>query len=246
MTNFTFFQWTISILCALLIGFTKAGIPGIGILVPLLGASIIPAKQSTGFVLPMLIMADIFAIIYWRRHVEWKQLIRLLPWAWIGILTGSAGMNYISNEQLKTFIGLLVLILLFISWIKDKLLPDQNIPSHWTFAAVLGALAGATSMMANAAGPVMVIYLMAMRLPKENFIGTSAWFFWMINLSKLPFSHRLDLISPQSLHINFVLLPCIIVGGITGVLLVKRISQELFNMVVKMLAAGAALFLIFS
>lgn len=244
MNSFTFSQWIISILCALLIGFTKAGIPGIGILIPPLAASIIPARESTGFILPMLIMADIFAIIYWRKHVDKKQLFRLLPWAWAGIAAGAAGMKYISNEQLRIFIGLLVLILMALSWIKEKMLHDDIIPSHWLFAAVLGTLAGATTMMANAAGPVMVIYLMAMRLPKENFIGTSAWFFFIVNLSKLPFSHWLDLITLQSVQVNFMLLPCIITGGIIGIRLVKSISQKAFNTVVKSFAVGAALFLI--
>jgi len=246
MIEFTYLQWIISIICALMIGFAKAGIPGSGILVPLLAASIIPAKESTGFVLPMLIMADILAIIYWRRYVEWKQLFRLLPWAWLGIFSGFVGMIYISNENLKTFIGLLVLILLGVSWLRIKVFSDERIPDHWFFAALLGTLAGSTSMMANAAGPVMVIYLMAMRLNKESFIGTSAWFFWLINLSKFPFSFRLDLINLQSFQTNLVLLPGILVGGIAGILLVHRISQKVFDMVVKLLAIGAAFYLIFS
>ena len=246
MLDFTSLQWAISIICALMIGFSKTGIPGSGVLVPLLAASIIPAKESTGFVLPMLIMADIFAIIYWRRHVEWRQLLRLLPWAWLGIFLGFLGMSYISNANLRIFIGVLVLVLLGVAWLRDIVFSSDRIPEYWLFAAVLGTLAGSTSMMANAAGPVMVIYLMAMRLPKESFIGTSAWFFWIINLSKLPFSSRLDLINLQSLHTNLVLLPCIIVGGVVGVLMVHRISQKIFNVVVRVLAVGAALFLIIS
>ena len=246
MLDFTSLQWAISIICALMIGFSKTGIPGSGVLVPLLAASIIPAKESTGFVLPMLIMADIFAIIYWRRHVEWRQLLRLLPWAWLGIFLGFLGMSYISNANLRIFIGVLVLVLLGVAWLRDIVFSSDRIPEYWLFAAVLGTLAGSTSMMANAAGPVMVIYLMAMRLPKESFIGTSAWFFWIINLSKLPFSSRLDLINLQSLQTNLVLLPCIIVGGVVGVLMVHRISQKIFNVVVRVLAVGAALFLIIS
>jgi uncharacterized protein len=246
MSGFTLLQWAIIILCALMIGFTKAGIPGIGILIPILAASIMPAKESTGFILPMLTMADIFAIIYWRRHVEWKQLFRLLPWSLTGIVAGYLAMLYITNDQLRTFIGLLVLILLILSWIRDKRLPDDYIPSHWLFAAVLGTLAGATSMMANAAGPVMVIYLTSMRLNKANFIGTSAWFFFIVNLLKLPFSNRLDLVTIKSIQINFLLLPCIIAGGVTGILLVKKIPQGAFNSIVKILAGAAALLLIFS
>ena len=244
MFNFTLLQWALSILCALMIGFAKAGIPGSGILVPILAASIMPAKESTGFILPMLIMADFFAIIYWRRHVEWKQLIRLMPWAWLGIFTGFLGMSYISDIHLRIFIGVLVLVLIVISWIRNKFFPGGRIPEHWLFAAVMGTLAGSISMMANAAGPVMVIYLMAMRLPKANFIGTSAWFFCLINLSKLPFSKKLDLINLQSLQTDLLLLPCIIAGGIIGIFLVHRVSQKTFNVALQVLAAAAACFLI--
>lgn len=245
MIEFTYLQWIISIICALMIGFAKSGIPGSGVLVPPLMASVMPARESTGFVLPMLIMADILAIVYWRRHVEWFQLMRLLPWAWLGIFLGYLGMGRISNEELKIFIGLLVLFLMAVSWIREKSFPDDRIPGHWLFAASLGTVTGATSMMANAAGPVMIIYLMAMGLSKENFIGTSAWFFWIINLSKLPFSHRLDLINPESLLANLALLPLIVTGGIVGILLVHRISQKIFDRVVKLLAIGAAFYLIF-
>ena len=245
MFEFSLFQWAIAGACAVMIGFTKAGIPGSGILVPLLAASIMPARESTGFVLPMLVMADIFAIIYWRRHVAWKQLVRLLPWSWLGIFSGFLGMSYISNTYLRIFIGILVLLLIGVSWLREKVFPGDSIPEHWLFAAVLGILAGSTSMMANAAGPVMVIYLVAMRLPKESFIGTSAWFFWLINLTKLPFSNRLDLISLQSLQTNLVLLPFIIVGGVIGIFMVRRISQEVFTAVVQVLAVFGALFLIF-
>lgn len=243
MTDFSSFQWSVTLICALMIGFAKTGIPGSGALVAPLMATIIPAKESTGFVLPMLVMADILAIVYWRRHVEWRQLARLLPWAWLGIMLGYLCMGHISNDHLKVFIGMVVLVLMGISWLRDRRVPDDRIPSHWLFAAIMGVMAGFTSMMANAAGVVMAIYLMAMGLRKEAFIGTSAWFFWIINLSKLPFSHRLDLITIQSLKSNMVLLPCIVIGGILGVVLVHRIPQKTFDTVVKILAAGAAVYL---
>jgi uncharacterized membrane protein YfcA len=246
MIEFSYLQWIISILCALIIGFAKSGIPGSGIVVPPIMASIMPARESTGFVLPLLIAADILAIVYWRRYVDWFQLIKLMPWAWLGIFLGFLGMEQISNEGLKVFIGMLILVLMVVSWMRVKILPDDRIPGHWLFAALMGTLAGANSMMANAAGPVMIIYLMAMGLSKENFIGTSAWFFWIINLSKLPFSHRLELIDHESLLANLALLPFIVTGGIIGILLVHRISQKAFDNVVKLLAIGAAVYLVFS
>ncbi len=243
MIDFSPLQWSVALLSAALIGFAKTGIPGSAALVPPLMATILPAKESTGFVLPMLVTADILAIIYWRRHVEWRQLARLLPWAWIGIVIGYLCLGRISNDHLKVFIGALVLILLSLSWLRDRKVPDDRIPNHWLFAAFMGALAGFTSMMANAAGAVMIVYLMAMKLRKEEFIGTTAWFFWIVNLSKLPFSHRLDLINAQSLQTNLALLPFVVIGGILGILAVHRIPQKGFNIVVKILAAAAAVYL---
>ena len=243
MIDFSPLQWSVALICAVMIGFTKTGIPGVGTLVIPLMAAIIPAKESTGFVLPMLAMADILAIIYWRRHVEWRQLARLLPWTWVGIVLGYLCMGHISNEHLKIFIGVLVLVLMGVSWLRDRKVPDDRVPNYWLFAASMGVLAGFVSMMANAAGPVMIIYLMAMGLRKEAFVGTRAWFFWVVNLSKLPFSHRLDLITIQSLKTNIALLPCIVIGGILGVMAVHRVPQKTFNVVVKILAAGAAVYL---
>ncbi len=243
MIDFSPFQWVIALLCAALIGFTKTGIPGTGILVTPVMASIMPARESTGFVLPMLAMADILAIVYWRRHVDRTQLVRLLPWTWLGVVLGYLFLGRISNEALEIFIGLLVLALMALSWLRDRRVTEDSIPDHWLFAAFMGTLAGLTSMMANAAGPVMVIYLIAMRMEKESFIGTRAWFFWILNLSKLPFSSSLDLITLQSFRTNLMLLPFIIAGGLLGVAAVKSVPQKSFNLVVKTLAVAAALYL---
>ena len=155
-------------------------------------------------------------------------------------------MSSISNAHLRLFIGSLVLFLIGVSWLRNRVFPGDSIPGHWFFAALLGTLAGSISMMANAAGPVMVIYLLAMKLPKKKFIATSAWFFWLINLSKLPFSKKLDLISLQSLQTNLMLLPFIIIGGFIGIILVHRIFQRVFNFAVQAFAVCGALLLIFT
>ncbi|MBN2525850.1 MAG: sulfite exporter TauE/SafE family protein [Deltaproteobacteria bacterium] len=244
MLDFTITEWIIAGLCGATVGFAKTGIPGSGILLPVLAALIIPARESTGFLLPMLVMGDIMAIAYWRRHVDWKKLIRLLPWAWAGVVTGFWGMNLISNNQLKIFIGVTVILLMGLSWVRNHYFSDDRVPNHLLFVAFMGVLAGATSMMANAAGPVMVIYLMAMKLSKEDFIGTSAWFFGIINLSKLPFSLGLDLIDTASFTTNIILLPTIAIGGIIGIYTVHRVTQKGFNRVVIILALLAALYLI--
>ena len=120
---------------------------------------------------------------------------------------------------------------------------EKKIPTAWPFVAFTGILAGATSMLANAAGPVMTIYCLAMRFEKKLLIGTTAWFFWILNISKMPFSAKLNLINKQSLLTDLALLPAIIIGGLLGILLVHRIPQKAFNNLIMALAALAAIFL---
>lgn len=243
MLDFTTTQWIIVLIGATMIGFSKTGVPGSGIIIAPLMASAMAAKDSTGFTLVMLAMADVLAILYWRRHVNWSHLTRLLPWTFAGVVGGYLLMDHISDKQLKIIMGALILGFLGVSWWRDRHVKEGQIPNHWLFAAMMGMLAGSTSMMANAAGPVMVIYLMAMRLPKNEFIGTRAWFFWILNLSKLPFSSRLGFITSASLLTNAALIPCILIGGFLGVALVNRIPQKAFTTVVKALTVVAAIYL---
>ena len=244
MLDFNTFSWFVVSFCAVMIGFSKTGIPGAAILVIPLLAGIMPARDSTGFLLPILALADIMAIIYWRRHVDWPRLLRLLPWTMLGVGIGYIVLKYITNKQLMPVIGIVVLILIAVTWwTNSRGGAKKKIPTYWWFAAIMGILAGSTSMMANAAGPIMTIYLLAMRLEKNEFIGTTAWFFWMLNLSKIPFSTNLGLINEASLLTDLALLPCIILGGIGGIMLVHRIPQRAFNITVEALAAISAIYL---
>ncbi len=243
MIELTNVQWISVILAAGLIGFSKTGIPGAGILVVPLLAAVMPARQSTGFLLPILCLADILAILYWRKHVEWKQLGRLLPSAVVGIAAGFFAMGKITDRQLMPLIGILILALLVLTiWRNRRTAPD-SIPTSRSFAAGMGILAGITTMMANAAGPITNIYLLAMKLDKKQFIGTAAWFFWAVNLIKIPFSLKLQLITPNSLLTNLALLPAILTGGLAGICLMHRIPQNLFNAAITGLAVFAAAYL---
>jgi uncharacterized protein len=236
--------WITIIFCAIIIGFSKTAIIGTGILVVPLLALVMPAKESTGFLLPILAMGDIMAIIYWHQHVNWHRLIRLLPWTFTGVILGFLCMGHITNAALMPIIGITVLVMVAITlWRNYFYGQDQDIPTAWPFAAFTGILAGTTSMLANAAGPVMTIYCLAMRFEKKLLIGTIAWFFWILNLSKMPFSFGLNLITKQSLLTDLALLPFIVLGGILGILLVHRIPQKAFNNLIMLLAALAAIFL---
>jgi uncharacterized membrane protein YfcA len=238
--------WFVVVLCAFLIGVTKTGIPGLGILVVPLMATVVPARNSVGLLLGILILGDLFAAGYHRRNAEWKHVLRLLPAALAGIVAGFFALRLVTDAQLKPIIGVIVLIMLGLNYWRTKSQGQEvRIPTQWWFSALLGVIAGATSMMANAAGPVMTIYLLAMRLPKFAFVGTAAWFFFIVNWLKVPFSARLDLMTAESIKINLMMLPAIALGALVGVFFLKRIPQKAFDAVVQLLAAAAAIKLLF-
>jgi len=229
-----------------MVGTTKTGMPGLGILIVPLMALVLPTRQSTGILLGILILADLFAITYHRHNARWGHVVRLLPAAFAGIVAGYFGLRFVNDQQLKPVIGGIVLIMLAVNYWRTRVQgEDAPVPTQWWFAVVLGFMAGVTTMMANAAGPIMIIYLLAMRLPKVEFVGTGAWFFFVVNWLKVPFSASLDLMTAESVKLNLMMLPCIAIGAVAGIFLLKRIPQKVFNAAVQILAAAAAIKLIF-
>ncbi|MHC4205279.1 MAG: sulfite exporter TauE/SafE family protein [Planctomycetota bacterium] len=240
------FGWVVVAVCAVMVGTTKTGMPGLGILIVPLMALVLPTRQSTGILLGILILADLFAITYHRRNARWGHVLRLLPAAFAGIVAGYFGLKFVNDQQLKPIIGAIVLVMLGVNYWRTRVKGENApVPTQWWFAASLGFMAGVTTMMANAAGPVMIIYLLAMRLPKIEFVGTGAWFFFVVNWLKVPFSANLDLMTAESVKLNFMMLPFIAIGAVAGIFLLKRIPQKVFNAVVQILAAGAAVKLLF-
>lgn len=236
----------IVVLCgtALLTGISRTAIPGLGMLLSTLVALIMPVRASTGFILPMLLMADIMAVFHWRRVAAWRGLVRILPWAGIGIVCGYFIMGSLTDALFKPLLGGMIIVFVILDLVRRWTKADLKTSSR-ALAAVMGILAGIATMMANAAGPIMSVYLLSMDLRKEDFVGTNAWFFLIVNLAKLPFSAVLGLITWQHLKINAALLPLIVLGELAGVYLVKRISQKLFNTLAQALAAAAGLKLLF-
>jgi uncharacterized membrane protein YfcA len=249
MFELTLAGWILVGVSALLVGLSKTGIPGLGILMTPLMAMAFPLeylRESTGILLGMLILGDLFAAGYYRQHAEWGYVVRLLPPAFAGIVVGWQAMAFVTDAQLQRIIGIIVLTMLGINYWRTRLRGENApIPGQWWFGPLMGFIAGVTTMMANAAGPVMVIYLLAMRLPKFAFIGTSAWFFFAVNWLKVPFSAHLDLISKASLKLDLMMLPLIAVGAVAGILFLRRIPQKVFNSVVQIFAAAAAVKLLF-
>ncbi len=242
------FGWGLLALGALIVGFSKTGIAGIGALAVAIFANVLPARESTGVVLPLLIAADVVAVISFRRHAVWSHLGRLFPFAAIGIAAGYLAMNRLGALEIRKGIGAILLMMVLLHLWRQRREKRDGAQSEGArsllSAAGMGTLAGFTTMLANAAGPIMILYLLAMRLPKMEFMGTAAWYFFLLNLFKVPFSRDLGLINAFSLKLNLVLLPFVLVGAFGGRALLPRIPQKLFERLALALTALAALRLI--
>jgi uncharacterized protein len=238
-------QWALAAVGALLVGVSKTGIAGIGMLFVVIFAQIMPAKQATGLVLPLLCFGDLIAVASYRRHTQWRFLWRLFPWAAAGVVLGYIALGRLDDRQARLLIGGIVLGLLAMHLMRRKRAPVDESDHAWWFAPLIGVLAGFTTLVANAAGPLMVIYLLSMRLPKMEFVGTGAVFFMLLNLFKVPFMVHLGLINESSFSLNLLLAPAVFAGAFLGRKLLAKINQKLFENLALGLAAVAGLKLLF-
>lgn len=236
-------QWILAAIIGLVVGTGKAGIAGLGIVVVPLIAELFPAGRSVGILLPMLLAGDIMSVIYYRRHAVWKEVAKALPLAFTGIILGYFFIRKteFSDTTLKQIIGAIVIFMLILNiWQKHRnngTLPKLN----WPIFIFLGLLGGFTTMAANAAGPVFVLYLLYLGLGKNEFIGTRAWLFLVINSVKVPLHYNLGNISYQSLIFDLKTLPVIFTGFFFGVKFLKKIPQQKFETIIKALAFAAAI-----
>jgi len=248
----SFVGWIILVLAGFILGIAKGGLPAASILAIPLIALVIPGKAATGLVLPILILGDLFALAYWRRSASWKELGRALPWAIAGIIAGVVFLDRIDDRFMRPIIGGIVLLLLalhlrrhYLSPAKQEAAVPDDRSRRWVFAAAVGCLGGFTTMLANAGGAVMSMYFLALGLSKETFIGTSAWFFFIVNLIKLPLMIRLGMISGESLGVNLAMVPALAAGTVAGVIIARRLDQKVFDIAVSVLTAAACLRLLF-
>lgn len=245
MSDLTPWQWVLAAIAAMGIGISKSGFPGVGLFHVVVYAHLFGGKTSTGIILPMLVVGDISAIIAFRQHARWDYIGKMLPPAAIGIILGWQLMQVLNESWFNPLIGCIILGLILLqvgrTWRPSWFL---NVPHKWWFAWGLGLFAGMTTMLANAAGPIMALYLLAVALPKFEFVGTSAWFFFIVNVFKIPFSAKLGLIHQSTLTLNLIMVPVILVGFLFGRWLIKKVPQRLFDTLLLLFAAVAALRLI--
>lgn len=232
--------WTLAVVVALLIGFSKTSIGGLGMLAVALLAVVLPAKDSTGTALLLLLTGDVVAVWLYRRNVDWRLIGRIIPPVLVGIAVGAVFLSWADDLVLRRTIGVILLVLTIAGFWRDKLKPE-----HKAVAAGYGGLAGFTTMVANAGGPAMNLYLLAARYDKWRFIGTTAWFFFIVNVTKLPISIGLGIVRADTVATALVLVPLVLLGAWAGAIVIKHIDQKWFELLVTGFVALTALYLTF-
>jgi uncharacterized membrane protein YfcA len=233
-------DWTVLVSAAILVGFAKTAIGGIGALATALFATVLPARQSSGALLPLLIAGDIVAVASYRRHADWPTLWRLFPSVAAGVVVGAGFVAEADDTLMRRTIGVLLVGLVALTLVQRKLRTPLVVTGR-AASIVFGLMAGFTTMVANAAGPVMAIYLLATGTSMLGFLGTGAWFFFIVNLFKVPFSLALGLIDFGSVRLDAQLLPALLVGALIGRLVVRRLNQSAFEALVLFFTAAASI-----
>lgn len=247
MFELTIESWCYLLLGAFGIGVAKSGLSGVSMVHVIVFAWVFGARLSTGVLLPLLIIGDLCAVYLVGKDVLWNYVRKLLPPALVGVIIGWWLLSWLDERSFKPLIGMIILLLtsgqLFRMWRPDLW---ENVPHSNGFAWFMGITTGITTMLANAAGPIVALFLLAIALPKMQLVATSAWFFLILNLSKVPFSLNLGLIDQRSLALNLLLAPVVITGLLFGRWIIKKIPQKLFDSLILTFTAIAALRLILS
>ena len=232
--------WELAVLAgaALLVGFSKTAVSGANTVSLAVFAAVLPARESTGVLLPLLIVGDVLAVFTYRRHAHWATLWRLLPAVAVGVVAGWVFMLWADDAAVRVSIGAILLFMAAVTVWRRRTGADAaaaqpaDAAGGRVKAGSYGALGGFTTMVANAGGPVMSLYLISSGFQKLGFLGTSAWFFFIVNVCKVPFSVGLGLIDGHSLLLDAGLALFVIPGAILGKLCVDRIDQLLFERLV--------------
>jgi uncharacterized membrane protein YfcA len=236
-------NWLLIALAAFIIGLSKAGLKGIDMLNVTLMAIVFGSKASTGIVLPLLCSADIMAVWYYHRHVKWPLFWKLVPWMMAGILIGvytGKGLNEALFRKIMAMIIMLtVVIMVVMEWRKTVVVPENKL-----FTAGMGLISGFTTMLGNLAGAFSNIYFLAMKLSKNDFIGTAAWVFLAMNFFKLPFQvFYWKNINRSSLITDLILLPALCLGFWLGLQVVSGIKDNSYRKLVIVLTLVGAVFI---
>jgi len=231
--------WLILLCAALLVGFSKTAIGGMAMVAVVLFAMVVPARDSTGSVLLLLLVGDVIAVWLYRHHADWKLIVSLILPVLAGIGIGAGFLYLVDDQVLRRTIGGILLALLLLGLWRDRLAAHRR-----SVAMGYGALAGFTTMVANAGGPAMSLYLLAAKYDKWRFLGTTSWFFFAVNLMKLPVSIGLGIVRPETALLALICVPAVLLGAWIGRLAITRIEQKLFEKLVTLFVAVSAVYLL--
>ncbi len=242
----TWNTWFITLFCAFLIGLSKSGLKGVAMVaIPVL-AFLYGGKASVGIMLPFLIMGDAMALSFYFKSGKIKYILKLIPWAIIGILVAVYVGNLINDQQFKTTIAVAILICLALLIYNEFRKSKVKLTDNKVFSGSLGLMGGFATMMGNAAGPIFNLYLLSMRLPKESYIGTGAWFYIFLNCFKVPF-HILswNTINWQTIQMNVIMFPALFVGALIGKKVVSYIPERTYRYLIFTVILLSAILLFF-
>ena len=236
MYELELWQYGLIALGAFLVGLGKGGLPGVGNLTVVLMALALPAKASVGILLPILISADIIAVLVYRRHAEWRYIVKLAPWMAAGIVVGYFVFSRVNDAQVRFLIGFILLSMtaahFYRKWLRRHATEADALPHHPAFIGGTGVIGGFATMVANAAGPVAALYFIASGLPKYAYIGTAAWFFLLVNIFKIPFMVDLQIIDHESIRFSISFMLFSVLGAVIAPFIVKRINQKVFEFLI--------------
>lgn len=242
MPDLPLWRYALGMLCAFNVGVAKTGVPGLGILaIPLFVVAVGDARLSAGWLLPILITADIFAVWHFRKHPAAGRLFALLPWVALGMTAGAFLLIY-PDRVLRPVIGGIIFVMLVLFLLRKRAvnpLPTSGV----AVSGFYGTFAGFATMVANAAGPVMNLYLLTKKLTREEFVATGAWFFFFVNLTKVPVYMKHGLMSKSSLLFDAAMVPATVAGALLGRKLLTRIPQHIFEAAVIVLSFLATIVL---
>ncbi|MDR1923606.1 MAG: sulfite exporter TauE/SafE family protein [Planctomycetaceae bacterium] len=228
------------LIAAAFFGMSKTGVPGLGILgvIVMLSAFEGAEKLSSGAVLPLLVIADSFAVWYYWRGADWKRIRFMLPSVFIGLIGGTIFLYWVNDHNFKIFLSVLVVVLVSFEIVR-KLFRLTMVPKSKIFAWIMGLLAGFATQAGNAAGPVMSVYLAAQNMNKKDFMGTWAVFFFIINVTKLPLIGgiipNLNMITLDTILLDFILLPGLLVGVLVGRRVFMVVPEKYFIPIIMVL-----------
>ena len=243
MIELTALTWGVLVTGALLVGVAKTALPGLATFVAAMFAAVLPARESTAVLLVLLMTGDLVAIWVYRRDADFKTLLRLAPPVIAGLVLGATFLAWADNTTMRRTIGVILLALTALTlWSMRRGLDDaaQGVPAR----IVYGTLGGFTTMAANAGGPVMTLYFLAARFDMIRFLGTQAWFFFLINVAKLPFSLGLGLLGGEMLVPLLVLAPVVLLGTWLGRVMIRRIDETWFTRAIIALTIVSSLYLL--